>query len=152
MSPLTQRFHFTANHYLDRAPKGHPCACFHSHEYRVDVVLDNSALFDIEGTFRALDEFAIHLSTHLHNRTLNNQLDFYPSADNLAFYLYSWLDNHLGERLLGVCSTQDRQMLAAYSGAAKQPLNAPTGRASSARVSYTGTSLPAFFLLLPPAP
>jgi len=101
---ITKTFEFSAAHHLDHLPPGHPCARQHGHNYIVKVELAASTRAVIDspqkwvkdyGDLKALKDF---IDFELDHKDLNEVLtfdrtaivDFTPTAEMLAYFLFSW--------------------------------------------------------------
>jgi len=88
---ISKWFQFSASHSLDLPPE-HPCSRVHGHNYKVQIVLAASGLnqngFIIDfGELRVLGDW---LDSELDHQHLNDVLDFNPTSENLAKYIFDW--------------------------------------------------------------
>jgi len=90
MYRISKRFTFSASHQLD-VPIGHPCGRVHGHNYVVELVLEAAEL-DAHGfivDYRELQLFKDLVDTLLDHQHLNDVVDFEPTAENIAAYLFT---------------------------------------------------------------
>ncbi len=96
MYRIAKRFEFSAAHWLNGLPEGHPCSRLHGHNYTVEVELQAETL-DASGfvlDYGQLAPFKAYLDSTLDHRCLNEVLGFQPSVENLARYLFEWAKAH----------------------------------------------------------
>ena len=90
MFEIRKRFQFSASHQLQGLPLDHPCGRLHGHNYEVEIVLQSPKLnehgFVVD--YGELRPFKQLLDTMLDHQHLNDVLDFQPSAENLAKWLF----------------------------------------------------------------
>jgi 6-pyruvoyltetrahydropterin/6-carboxytetrahydropterin synthase len=92
MFTISKQFSFSASHRLLTLSENHPCYRLHGHNYVVELELQADTL-DEHGfvvDYNALKPFKQMLDETLDHRHLNEVLDFEPTAENLAFWLYNW--------------------------------------------------------------
>lgn len=92
MYTISKDFAFSAAHRLEGLPPEHPCSREHGHNFIVRVTLRSYTLNDVGfvvdyNELKALGRFIDETLDHRH---LNEVLDFNPTAENLARYLYDW--------------------------------------------------------------
>jgi 6-pyruvoyltetrahydropterin/6-carboxytetrahydropterin synthase len=87
---IKKRFSFSAAHYLQGLPPTHQCASMHGHNYEVEIEIDTSGVDTIGFVldYRALDGLKILLDKKFDHQCLNDVVDFNPTAENLAKYLW----------------------------------------------------------------
>jgi 6-pyruvoyltetrahydropterin/6-carboxytetrahydropterin synthase len=90
MFKITKEFHFSASHALKGLAEDHPCTMLHGHNYVIKVELSNAVLnavgFVVD--YRELDSIKTWIDDTLDHKHLNNVLDFNPTAENMAEYMY----------------------------------------------------------------
>lgn len=92
MYTITKEFSFEASHRLEHLPEEHKCSSLHGHSYRVEVVLESADL-DEYGFVRDYGElypFKDFVDRKLDHRHLNDVIDGYTTAENIARYLYDF--------------------------------------------------------------
>lgn len=92
MFTITKEFSFSAAHHLTGLPDEHPCSRDHGHNYTVVVELQSD---DLNGAgfvrdYGELRELGIYIDQNLDHRDLNRVLPFNPTAENLAYFLFSF--------------------------------------------------------------
>jgi 6-pyruvoyltetrahydropterin/6-carboxytetrahydropterin synthase len=90
MYKINKRFTFSASHMLEGLSDGHPCARLHGHNYVVTLHLRTETLNEIGfvADYHDLDFVKKYIDRHLDHRHLNDVLEFNPSAENIAKYLF----------------------------------------------------------------
>lgn len=90
MYKISKQFAFSASHILEGLPEEHPCARLHGHNYIVTVHLKAKALNNIGFVkdYRELSEIKEYIDDKLDHRHLNDVMNFNPTAENIAKYLY----------------------------------------------------------------
>jgi 6-pyruvoyltetrahydropterin/6-carboxytetrahydropterin synthase len=86
---ISKDFSFSASHILDGLPEGHQCGRLHGHNYLIRLELSSDHL-DSHGfiyDYGDLKPFGAWLDDNLDHRHLNDQLDFQPTAENMAHFL-----------------------------------------------------------------
>ena len=92
MYSITKDFAFSASHELKGLSPDHKCSRVHGHNYLVRVALEAEVL-DATGfvlDYTDLGALGEQLDTGLDHRHLNDVLDFNPTAENLARWLFDW--------------------------------------------------------------
>lgn len=87
---IRKSFQFSAGHFLDGLPVDHPCTRQHGHNYTVILELQAPTLNDIGFVvdYRDLAPFKMFLDNILDHYNLNDIVNFNPTAENLAEYLF----------------------------------------------------------------
>jgi 6-pyruvoyltetrahydropterin/6-carboxytetrahydropterin synthase len=88
---IWKRFEFSASHWLEGMPEGHPCARIHGHNYVVELELTAQSLGP-EGWVKDYGELAPFrewLDHHLDHRHLNDVLHDNPTAELVAIHLFN---------------------------------------------------------------
>ncbi len=115
MFEVRKRFQFSASHQLTGLPPDHQCGRLHGHNYEVEIVLQSPVLnehgFVVD--YGELLPFKQILDKLLDHQHLNDVLDFQPSAENLAKWLYdhakdAWLQT------VAVCVSETPATWAVY--------------------------------------
>lgn len=92
MFEIRKQFTFSAAHQLDHLPKDHPCSRIHGHNYIVEIVLQAETLngdgFVID--YGDLAPLQRHIDQLFDHRCLNEWFPSYPTAENIAQYLFAW--------------------------------------------------------------
>lgn len=91
MFTITKQFSFSASHVLEGLPPNHPCSRLHGHNYRVEMVLKCDGL-DVVGfvqDYRQLTPVKKFLDETFDHRHLNDVMESNPTAENIAFFLFS---------------------------------------------------------------
>jgi len=90
MYKITKEFSFCASHKLKDLPEDHPCTRLHGHNYIVIIEVQSMQL-DKQGMvldYHKLGLIKEHIDNHLDHRHLNDIVDFSPTAENLAKYIF----------------------------------------------------------------
>ena len=89
---ISKEFHFSAAHALEHLDPSHKCFRLHGHNYIVVVRLHASELdgdaFVLD--YAQLDLLGDMLDNEWDHRNLNEVLECYTTAENMAHYLYNW--------------------------------------------------------------
>ena len=87
---ISKEFHFEASHRLEGLPLGHPCGRLHGHSYRVIFTLKRTTIDEVGFVvdYRALDFIKQWINNNLDHQDLNAQLQFNPTAERIAQFLY----------------------------------------------------------------
>jgi len=90
MHTITKKFSFSASHELNGLQISHPCSRLHGHNYEVTIILQSESLDEIGFVmdYRKLDLFKEWLDSRFDHRHLNDVVDFNPTAENLAKYIF----------------------------------------------------------------
>lgn len=89
---ISKRFEFCASHRLEGLPEDHQCSRLHGHNIVVEVTLATFTLNPVGfvmdyGEMRPLKEW---LDATFDHRHLNDLVEFNPTAENFARYIYNW--------------------------------------------------------------
>ena len=86
---ITKRFTFAAAHHLPQLQATHKCHRPHGHNYAVTVELAGELdAFGFVEDYGELADVRTFLDTTFDHRDLNNVVDFPPTAERLARYLF----------------------------------------------------------------
>jgi len=90
MYTIRKEFAFSASHCLGGLAEDHPCSRVHGHNYVVTVELQAGALDKVGMVvdYRKLEPIKKYIDEELDHRHLNDVVDFNPTAENLAHFLY----------------------------------------------------------------
>lgn len=90
MYTISKEFTFSASHILAGLPKTHPCTRLHGHNYKVVATFQSYELNAIGFIIDYRDLYPIKdfIDQTLDHRHLNEIVDFNPTAENLARYLF----------------------------------------------------------------
>lgn len=90
MFTISKRFHFAASHQLSGLVDDHQCARLHGHSYEVELEMASGVLDEIGMVFDYGDmaPFKGFIDGVLDHRHLNDVVDFNPTAELLAQWLY----------------------------------------------------------------
>jgi 6-pyruvoyltetrahydropterin/6-carboxytetrahydropterin synthase len=90
MYRIWKHHRFAASHVLSGLVEGHQCGRLHGHNYLIEIELSSPNLNEIGFVkdFGELKEFKNFIDTEWDHRHLNDVLDFNPTAENMAKYLY----------------------------------------------------------------
>ena len=99
MYKISKQFTFSASHVLDQLPDSHPCARIHGHNYIVTIHLRSEKLNESGFVMdyhdlKFIKEFINNSLDHCH---LNNVIPCYPTAENIARYLFEIFSEKLPE-------------------------------------------------------
>ncbi|ONH58385.1 6-pyruvoyl tetrahydrobiopterin synthase [Frankia sp. CcI49] len=89
MYEISKDFPWSASHVVDGLPEGHQCARLHGHNYVARVIMSAEKL-DTVGfvvDYGALAPVKRWIDGVLDHRHLNDELEFNPTAENLARFL-----------------------------------------------------------------
>lgn len=114
MYSIYKEFNFSASHTLNGLEEGHPCMRLHGHNYKVFFHFKgelNANGFIID--YRQLQPIKEYLDTVLDHSHLNDILKIQPSAENIAFFLYSKFKNQF-EQLYRVDVKETEKTMASY--------------------------------------
>jgi 6-pyruvoyltetrahydropterin/6-carboxytetrahydropterin synthase len=90
MFTIAKRFELSASHILDGLAEDHPCGRLHGHNYTIEIELrgdrldEHGFVFDYGG----LKPIKDWIDGSLDHRHLNELVDFQPSAENLALWVF----------------------------------------------------------------
>lgn len=93
---ISRGFEFSASHELRLLPKTHKCSGNHGHNYVVTLTLTADRLdgYGFVTDFGELNSFGDYLKSIFDHSLINNQVDFHPTSELLAFHLGRWfIDN-----------------------------------------------------------
>jgi 6-pyruvoyltetrahydropterin/6-carboxytetrahydropterin synthase len=117
MNIISKQFRFEAAHQLSGMPDGHQCARLHGHSYQVEIFLASNAT-DSRGMVKdygELEPFAEYVKSRFDHRFINEEVDFNPTAENLARHFYFWIQGEHGDwPLLAVRVRETEKTAALY--------------------------------------
>jgi 6-pyruvoyltetrahydropterin/6-carboxytetrahydropterin synthase len=90
MYRIAKTFHFSSSHQLSGLPVAHQCSRLHGHNYVVEVLLKATTLSE-QGfvvDYGELQPFKAIIDNELDHRHLNDVVEFNPTAELLAQWLY----------------------------------------------------------------
>ena len=95
MYKISKEFSFCASHRLEGLPKTHPCSRLHGHNYVVVAELEANFLSELGFVvdYRSLSPIKTFLDKYLDHQDLNEALDFNPTAENIAKFLFNTFKN-----------------------------------------------------------
>jgi len=91
---ITKDFHLSYSHQLAGLPDGHPCGRVHGHNAIVRVTLGQQGL-DAVGfvlDYGCLKPLSTWLDETLDHRHLNDVLSVNPTAENLARFVFDFIE------------------------------------------------------------
>lgn len=99
MYKISKQFAFSASHQLNCLSEDHPCARLHGHNYVVTVHLKAQKLNEIGFVkdYRELSVVKDYIDNHLDHRHLNDIIPENPTAENIAFFLFSIFKKEIPE-------------------------------------------------------
>lgn len=89
---------FSASHQLAGLPPEHPCSRLHGHNFTVTLVLRAYALDDVGFVvdYNDLRPFFKWIDDKFDHRHLNDVVDFNPTSENMAHYLWQQAIDQFG--------------------------------------------------------
>ena len=92
MFRISKEFHFSASHQLTHLPDDHQCARPHGHNYIVVVELSGA---DLNGDgfvryYHELKPLKTYIDDNFDHRHLNDVMEGYSTAENMAKHFYDW--------------------------------------------------------------
>lgn len=90
MYKISKQFSFSASHVLTGLHDTHPCSRLHGHNYVLTLYLKSENLNNtgFVRDYRGLDFVKKYIDEKLDHRHLNEIIEFNPTAENLAKYLF----------------------------------------------------------------
>ena len=104
MYSIQKEFSFSAAHFLRGLPPTHPCARMHGHNYTVRIEIQTQEVDEVGFVldYRELDGFKDVVDTAFDHQCINDVVDFNPTAENIAQYLFNLVNVALSARLKAV--------------------------------------------------
>ncbi|MGH3916114.1 MAG: 6-pyruvoyl trahydropterin synthase family protein [Pseudonocardiaceae bacterium] len=105
---ISKAFDFSASHELRLLSEMHKCTRNHGHNYVVTLTLTADRLneYGFVTDFGDLAPFGDYLKATFDHRLINDQVDFHPTSELLAFHFGRWfidnLEPHIHGRLVSV--------------------------------------------------
>ena len=92
---IRKEFAFSASHKLEGLPKEHPCSNLHGHNYVVTIELASEGINEVGFVvdYRKLDPIKHWIDGVLDHKHLNDVLEFNPTAENMAFYIFNMFNS-----------------------------------------------------------
>ena len=99
MYTIRKEFHFSSSHQLKGLPPEHPCSHLHGHNYVVIMELRSKHLNNVGFVrdYRALQPVKDFLDDTWDHRHLNDLMECNPTAENMAFILYTAFKSKIPE-------------------------------------------------------
>lgn len=90
MWTISKTFSFSSGHFLEGLPSDHPCSEQHGHNYEVTITLrsENLNRVGFVQDYRELSAVKEWIDRDLDHKNLNNVLDFNPTAELIAQFIY----------------------------------------------------------------
>ena len=92
---ISKDFELSASHQLWRLPGTHKCSANHGHNYVVTLTADRLDEYGFVTDFADLTPFGDYLKSTFDHRLINDQVDFHPTSELLAFHLGQWFINNV---------------------------------------------------------
>ncbi len=93
---ISKDFEISASHELLMLPETHKCSGNHGHNYEVTLTLTADRLdeYGFVTDFGDLAPFGDYLKSTFDHQLINDQVDFHPTSELLAYHLGRWfIDN-----------------------------------------------------------
>lgn len=90
MYTIAKTFEFSAAHHLPELPEGHKCRNQHGHNFAVTLVLAAEELdqYGFVMDYAGLASVREFIDNNLDHKDLNEVLEFDPTAESLAAWMY----------------------------------------------------------------
>ena len=91
---ISKDFHLSYSHQLTGLPDGHPCGRVHGHNavVRVTLTADHLNAVGFVLDYGDLKPLSTWLDEILDHRHLNEVVVFNPTAENLAAFVFGWIE------------------------------------------------------------
>lgn len=100
---ISKEFTFSAAHYLQGLPPSHPCARLHGHNYtvKVEIMAESVDKVGFVLDYNHLNQIRDYLDNTFDHQCINDVLEINPTAENLAFHIWHWINGSSIGSVLG---------------------------------------------------
>jgi 6-pyruvoyltetrahydropterin/6-carboxytetrahydropterin synthase len=100
---ISRDFEFSASHELRQLPGTHKCSGNHGHNYVVTLTVTADRLdeYGFVTDFADLAPFGDYLTSVFDHRLINDQVDFHPTSELLAYHVGRWFIGNVEPRIHG---------------------------------------------------